>query len=35
MKTKTYVKRKFTTNRKSVSYKVVQEKVLNWFSKGR
>ena len=32
---KTRVKSKFATNRKSVSYKVVQEKVLNWTSKGR
>ena len=35
MKTKTRVKSKFATNRKSVSYKVMQEKVLNWTSKGR
>ena len=32
---KTRVKSKFATNRKSVGYKVVQEKVLNWTSKGR
>jgi len=25
----------FVTNRKSVSYKVASEKVLNWTSKGR
>ena len=35
MKTKARVKSKFATNRKSVSYKVMQEKVLNWTSKGR
>ena len=35
MKAKTRVKSKFTTNRKSISYKVVEEKVLNWTSKGR
>ena len=29
MKTKVRVKSKFATNRKSVSYKVMQEKVLN------
>ena len=29
------MKSKFTTNRKSISYKVVEEKVLNWTSKGR
>ncbi|MGP1422372.1 MAG: hypothetical protein ACTTKM_00255 [Prevotella fusca] len=32
---KTRVKSKFATNSKSVGYKVVQEKVLNWTSKGR
>ncbi len=32
---KTRVKCKFITNRKSISYEVVQEKVLNWTSKGR
>jgi len=26
---------KFATNRKSISYKTVEEKVLNWTSKGR
>ena len=31
----TRVKSKFATNRKSISYKLVQEKVLNWTSKGR
>ena len=25
---------KFATNRKSISYKTVEEKVLNWTSKG-
>ena len=34
-KEKICVKGKFTTNRESVSYNVVQEKMLNWFSKGR
>ena len=34
-KGKKRVKSKFTTNSKSVGYKVVQEKVLNWTSKGR
>ena len=29
------VKSKFATNSKSVGYKAVQEKVLNWTSKGR
>ena len=29
------VRSKFVTNSKPVSYKVVQEKVLNWTSKGR
>ena len=28
-------KKQFATNSKSISYKVVQEKVLNWTSKGR
>ena len=31
----TRVKSKFATNSKSASYKVMQEKVLNWTSKGR
>ena len=35
IKAKTRVKSKFATNSKSVSYKAVQEKVLNWTSKGR
>ncbi len=34
-KAKTRVKSKFATNSKSISYNVVQEKVLNWTSKGR
>ena len=29
------MKSKIATNRKSVSYKIVKEKVLNWTSKGR
>ncbi len=29
------MKSKTATNRKSVSYKIVKEKVLNWISKGR
>ena len=29
------MKSRFVTKRKSVSYKVVQEKVLSWTSKGR
>ncbi len=29
------MKSKTATNRKSVSYKIVKEKVLNWTSKGR
>ena len=29
------MKGKFATNSKSVSYKVMQEKVLSWTSKGR
>ena len=29
------VKSKFITNRKSISYEIIQEKVLNWTSKGR
>jgi len=29
------MKSKTVTNRKSVSYKIVKEKVLNWTSKGR
>ena len=29
------MKRGFVTNRKSSCYKLVQEKVLNWTSKGR
>ncbi len=32
---KTRVKSKFATDSKSTSYKAVQEKVLNWTSKGR
>ena len=32
---KTRVKGEFITNRKSISYEVIQEKVLNWTSKGR
>ena len=35
IKAKTRVRSKFATNSKSISYKVVQEKVLNWTSKGR
>ena len=31
----THVKCKFVTNSKSNGYKVVQEKMLNWTSKGR
>ena len=29
------MKNKFAINRKSISYKNVEEKVLNWTSKGR
>ena len=29
------MKSKTATNRKSVSYKIVKEKLLNWTSKGR
>ena len=29
------MKSKIATNRKSVSYKTVKEKMLNWTSKGR
>ena len=29
------MKRMSATNRKSISYKIVEEKVLNWTSKGR
>ena len=29
------MKSKIATNRKSVSYKIVEEKMLNWTSKGR
>jgi len=29
------MKSKTATNRKSVGYKIVKEKVLNWTSKGR
>ena len=29
------MKSKTATSRKSVSYKIVEEKVLNWTSKGR
>ena len=32
---KTRVKSKFATIRKSISYETVQEKMLNWTSKGR
>ena len=32
---KTRIKSIFTTNRKSDSYKMAQEKMLNWTSKGR
>ena len=32
---KTHIKSKFVTIRKSISYKVATEKVLNWTSKGR
>ena len=32
---KTLTKAKSTTNRKSDSYKVAQEKMLNWTPKGR
>ena len=32
---KTRVKSEFVTNRKSNSYKVPKEKMLNWTSKGR
>ena len=35
IKAKKRVKSKFATNRKSVSYKMVLKKVLNWTSKGR
>ena len=35
MKTKAHVKNEFTTNRESVSYKVVREMMLNRTSKGR
>ena len=35
MITKTHIGSEFITNRKSISYKVVQKKVLNWTSKGR
>ena len=35
MKTKARVKSMFATNSESVGYKVVQEKMLNWSSKGR
>ena len=28
-------KSRFITNRKSIGYKVVEEKMLNWTSKGR
>ena len=34
-KGKKRIKRGFVTNRKSSCYKLVQEKVLNWTSKGR
>ena len=32
---KTRVNTKFITNIKSISYEVIQKKVLNWTSKGR
>ena len=32
---KTHIRSRFATNSKSISYKKVQEKVLNWTSKGR
>ena len=32
---KTRIKDKPATNRKSISYKVAKQKVLNWTSKGR
>ena len=32
---KTRIKSRFITDRKSIGYKVVEEKVLNWTSKGR
>ena len=35
IKAKTHIKSKFATNSKSITYKAVQEKVLNWTSKGR
>ena len=35
IKAKTRVKSKFSTSSKSIGYGVVQEKVLNWTSKGR
>ena len=31
----THIKTRFVTKRKSVGYKVVQEKMPNWTSKGR
>ena len=34
-KDKTRIKSRFVTNRKSIDYKGVEEKVLNWTSKGR
>ena len=34
-KTKTRIKAEFVIDRKSDGYKTVQEKVLNWTSKGR
>ena len=34
-KGKIRVKSMFATNRKSIGYKVMQEKMLNWTSKGR
>ncbi len=33
--TNTRIESKFVTSKKSVSYKVVKQKVLNWTSKGR
>ena len=35
IKAKTRVKSKFATDSKSTGYNAVQEKVLNWTSKGR
>ncbi len=35
MMAKTHIRSSFVTIRKSISYKKVNEKVLNWISKGR